>query len=396
MNGAGTPADLTHRIDRLADQLKNAGDLTDPKWRRALHEVPRHLFVPDLAMASPNDQRSNEYLVDRMADPDQWWAAVYSDTVLITQVDDGCGDLAAGEGVSSSSNSAPGPVFSMFGQLWVHDHHRVLEVGTGTGWTAALLSWRLGAENVITMEINPRLAEQAEKNLQVAGYQPQVIVGDGDLPGAPYDRVHVTCSVERVPWEWISQTRPGGVIVTPNTTGYAFGHLARLVVTGRDSAAGRLPQSAGLMMMRSQRQVRGEPAIFIHDEDAEITSTSPDPRTIAWESYGADLAIGEMVPGCQSRLTQPDASTGARAFYLFETRTREGSWARVDFTPGQPRFPVAQYGSRKLWDEVEQAYAWWVQIGRPDRGRFGMTVTSDDQWVWLDTPDNRVSKGPSQ
>jgi hypothetical protein len=53
--------------------------------------------------------------------------------------------------------------------------------------------------------------------------------------------------------------------------------------------------------------------------------------------------------------------------------------------------PVAQYGPRRLWDEVEEAYYWWIEAGRPDRERFGMTVTADDQWVWLDHPDNRVS-----
>ncbi len=390
----GAPADLADRIERLADQLKDAGDLTDARWRRALQEVPRHLFVPDVVLADPNDQLPDEYLVDRAADPERWWAAVYSDTVLVTQVDDGRGDISVGQGSASSSNSAPGSVFSMLEQLWVHDHHRVLEIGTGTGWTAALLSRRLGAANVTTVEIDPGLAEQAEKNLQAAGYQPHLIVGDGASghpPGAPYDRVHVTCSVERIPWEWVSQVRPGGVIVTPYTTGYSFGHLARLVVTGRGSAVGRFPQSAGFMMMRSQRHLRGEATSFVHHEDqAETSSTCLDPRTVAWESYGADLAIGERVPGCQSRLTEPGAA-GVRTFYLFETRTREGSWARVDFHPGQPRFPVAQYGPRRLWDEVADAYAWWVEAGRPDRDRFGMSVTAEGQWAWLEDPRNRVS-----
>src|SRR5216683_1115087 len=158
----GAPADLADLIERLADQLKDAGDLTDARWRRALQEVPRNLFVPDVVLADPNDQLPDEYLVDRAADPERWWAAVYSDTVLVTQVDDGRGDISVGQGSASSSNSAPGSVFSMLEQLWVHDHHRVLEIGTGTGWTAALLSRRLGAANVTTVEIDPGLAEQAE------------------------------------------------------------------------------------------------------------------------------------------------------------------------------------------------------------------------------------------
>ena len=282
------PADLAARIERLADQLADSADLTDPRWRQALHEVPRHLFVPDVAWADPNDQEPNGYPVDRAADPERWWEAVCTDTVLVTQVDDGRGDVRAGPGNPSSSNSAPAVVFSILAQLEVHDHQRVLDIGTGTGWTAALLSWRLGAGNVTTVEIDPALAGQAQKNLQAAGYQPGLIIADGaqgHRAGARYDRVHVTCAVERVPWAWIDQTRPGGVIVAPYTPGYAFGHLARLVVTGHGTAVGRFPQSAGFMMMRSQRHLRGEPASFIHHQDeAAIFSTFLDPRTLGWES----------------------------------------------------------------------------------------------------------------
>jgi protein-L-isoaspartate O-methyltransferase len=318
--------------------------------------------------------------------------------VLVTQVDDGRGDVIAGRGSASSSNSAPGIVVPMLEQLQFHDHQRVLDVGTGTGWTAALLSWRLGETHVTTVEIDRGLAEQAGENLQAAGYRPELVVGDGAdgyCPGAPYDRVHVTCAVEWVPWAWIDQTRPGGVIVTPYTTGYTFGHLARLVVTERGTAVGRFPWPAGFMMMRSQRHLRGEAANFIHHEsDALISSTSLDPRTLAWEPSSAGLAIGERVPGCQSRLIESADGTGACSLYLLETRTREGCWARADFRPGRSRFPVAQYGPRRLWDEVQDAYSWWVEAGRPSRERFGMTVTADGQWVWLDHPGTRVSKAP--
>lgn len=393
MNG-DTPADLATRIERLASHLQYAGDLTDPRWRHALADVPRHLFIPDRAWADPNDQEPNGYPVDRAADPVRWWDAVYSDTVLITQVDDGRGDVRSGRGASSSSNSAPGVVFPLLEQLQLHDHHRVLEIGTGTGWTAALLSWRLGDGNVTSMEVDPLLAEQAVKNLHAAGYQPEVITGDGaegHPAGALYDRVHVTCAVERIPWRWISQSRPGGVIVTPYTTGYSFGYLARLVVTGHGSAVGRFPQPAGYMMMRAQRHLRGEPASFVHHENqAGLFSTSLDPRTLAWEPPGAALAIGERVPGCQSRLIDhPDG--GGATFYLFETRTRRGSWARTEFHPGRQRFAVTQYGERRLWDEVEDAYAWWAEAGRPGRERFGITVTAEEQWVWLDHPDKHVT-----
>ncbi|MGH3282761.1 MAG: methyltransferase domain-containing protein, partial [Trebonia sp.] len=248
---------------------------------------------------------------------------------------------------------------------------------------------------VVTVEIDQELARQARENLKAARYQPEVITGDGadgHPAGAAYDRVHATCAVERVPWQWVDQTRPGGVILTPYTNGYGFGHLARLVVTTHDTAAGRFPLPAGFMMLRSQRHLRGEAASFIHHENqAAIFSTQLDPRTLAWEaSPGANLAIGELVPGCQTRMAESGDGTGACTFYLFETKTREGSWARAEFRPGRKRLAVSQHGPRRLWDEVEEAYSWWIEAGSPGRERFGMTVTADDQWVWLDHPDNRV------
>jgi len=391
-----TPPDLAGRIDRLARQLHDAGNIADPRWLQALREVPRHLFIPGTAWADPNDQQPNGYPVDRAADPGRWWDAVYTDTVLVTQVDDGRGDVRSGTGSPTSSSSAPAVVFPMLEQLALHDHHRVLEIGTGTGWTAALLSWRLGAGNVTTTEIDPALARQAQANLRAAGFQPEVVTADGadgHPPRAPYDRVHATCAVERIPWQWVTQTRPGGVILTPYTNGYGFGHLARLTVTTHGTAAGRFPLPAGFMMLRSQRHLRGGPAGYIHHENqAGIFSTCLDPRTLAWESPpGADLAIGELVPGCQFRIADSADHPGACTLYLFETRTTHGSWASAEFRPGRQRYAVSQYGPRRLWDEVEEAYSWWAGAGCPGRERFGITVTEDGQWVWLDHPGNRVS-----
>ncbi|MFJ7248085.1 hypothetical protein ACIQWA_26125 [Kitasatospora sp. NPDC098652] len=68
--------------------------------------------------------------------------------------------------------------------------------------------------------------------------------------------------------------------------------------------------------------------------------------------------------------------------------TDGGSWAAVDWdgTRGAERYTVWQHGPRRLWEEVEGAYRWWLENGRPGPERFGLTVTPDGQWVWLDKP----------
>jgi hypothetical protein len=81
----GVLADPGVLIDRL-------GYIADSRWREALYAVPRHLFVPAQGWASPDAIDAGGYRIDRDADPQHWWDAVYSDTVIVTQVDDGRGD----------------------------------------------------------------------------------------------------------------------------------------------------------------------------------------------------------------------------------------------------------------------------------------------------------------
>ncbi|WP_219500012.1 protein-L-isoaspartate(D-aspartate) O-methyltransferase [Nonomuraea ceibae] len=338
----------------LAERLEAAGDLP-PEWRKAYD-----------------------------TDPDAWWEGVYSDASLITQADDGAGDPATGEGSWTSSLSAPGAVFASLAHLYVHDGQRVLDVGTG--WTAALLSARLGDDHVTTVEVDPAVADQAAKNLVVCGRSPHLVVGDGALghaAGAPYDRVHATCGVQRVPWAWVEQTRPGGVIVTPWSPGWAYGHLLRLTV-GRDRAVGRLVGSAGYMLMRAQRH----PVPDRLGDRPEHRTTPIDPRDVAWDDYGADVAIAALVPGVVSATTSEGDDT-------MEVRVwdGDGSWATTGYRQDRRGFAVASHGTRRLWDEVTDAYLTWVEWGRPARDRYGVTVTGEGQQIWLDTPDRVI--GPS-
>jgi protein-L-isoaspartate(D-aspartate) O-methyltransferase len=376
-------------VERLVDGLVTAGRLTDPRWGEALRAVPRHLFVPDVAWAVHDRPRYEGAAIDRNADPDGWLDAVYSDTAIATQVEDGAGDPAAGTGAWTSSCSAPGIVVIFLERLRPFDHHRVLEIGTGTGWTAALLSWRLGAGNVTSVEIDEAVAERAAANLASAGPVPRLVVGDGTdgHPDAqPYDRVHVTCGVERVPFAWVEQCRPGGMIVMPWLPGWNMGHVARLTVAGDGTASGPLTGPAGFMMLRSQRRPSGPPESA--DAEAAESRTRLDPRNLVGDAQGADVAIAALVPGIRTHLD--GARDGSLRVWAIESASDDPAWAAADFVPGQDDFAVRQYGSRALWDEIEAAYTTWVRWGQPERERFGLTVTAAEQRIWLDAPDRPV------
>ncbi|MFE9003974.1 methyltransferase domain-containing protein [Streptomyces sp. NPDC007875] len=171
----------------------------------------------------------------------------------MTQVDDGRSD---GPGIATSSNSMPTMVARMLTALEVADGQRVLEIGTGSGWNAALLAARLGSQNVTTVEVDPVLAEKAAKVIKEAGYSPDVVWGDGAQgweSGAPYDRIIATCSVRRIPYAWVRQTKPGGRVLAPLAGDFWSGALVRLDVGGDGVASGRFVGGARFMPMRSER-----------------------------------------------------------------------------------------------------------------------------------------------
>jgi protein-L-isoaspartate(D-aspartate) O-methyltransferase len=154
--------------------------IADQAVLRAMDEVPRGQFVePDFA------------------------GRAYADQAL---------PICCGQTISQ-----PYVVAYMSEQLGVRPHHRVLEIGTGSGYQAAVLS-RLARE-VVTVERYRTLAEQARGRLQALGYDNvEVVVGDGfgGAPGrAPFDRVLITAAAESVPQALVDQLADGGIMVLP-------------------------------------------------------------------------------------------------------------------------------------------------------------------------------------
>lgn len=179
----------------------------------------------------------------------------------------------------------------------------VLEIGTGTGWTAGLLASRLGDESVTSMEIDQVLLATATEHLKQAGLFPRLVLGDGAKgrrEGAPYDRVHVTCGVREVPYAWVEQTRRGGAIVFPWMPRWAGGHLVKLIAVGDGTAVGGFHSGVDFMLLRSQRWSR--PRL---EEVYRKSTTYLDPRRVVRSSYGAEVAIAGMLPEvCGTHETQ--------------------------------------------------------------------------------------------
>lgn len=388
---------MTGALHRFAELVRAQTPLA-PEWERVLYQVDRALFVPDTVWVQ--DEPDLLYRPIRRAeqDPDRWRdELVYANEPIVTQVDLGTEPVPDATGSHpSSSTSMPSLVFRMLDLLDPDDGDRVLEIGTGTGWNAALLCERLGEANVTTIEVDPRVAAEAENALHAAGYRPTLVVGDGAQghpPGAPYDHTIATCGVQRVPPAWIAQTRAGGRVLLPWGSAFHNGALLLLTVGDGATATGRFVAPASFMWLRGQylpwKPIRDQ---LHHEDQAQASTTGLDPRRLVGDPV-AEFAIGLCVPDCEARLVHADDQSGEATYWLFDTRGE--SWAAVEHEPGASRYRVEQYGPRALWDEVEATYRWWEKSGRPGPERFGATVGPAGQRFWLDqdTTDGQVGTG---
>lgn len=375
---------------KMAERLTEAEELA-PQWRPAFLAVPRHAFIPDLIWRrEPSIDGPNDLVpLYRSESPVAWLELSYADDAVITQVDDGTpvGPDLAGYDITSSA-SMPLLVSRMLTALDVEAGQRVLEIGTGTGYNAALLAHRLGAENVTTIEVDPALAKRAHQALTNVGYGAvRVITADGThghSPGSPYDRIISTASVRRFPYQWVAQTRPGGRIVTPWAQLY-FPALVAFTV-GEDGTATGSVADPGMdfMTLRDQRIPRISVAKVMGDDDedtAPASETELHPYDVAGDSDAA-FTIGLRVPNCTQRYWRPDKQDDHGTLWLLDQWS--GSWARLRHDPDSDGpYEVRQGGLRQLWDEVEAAYRWWSGQGSPAADKWRFEVNPEGQQVTL-------------
>ena len=170
--------------------------ISDQAVLRAMEDVPREAFV---AAADRDD--------------------AYRDSAL---------GIACGQTISQ-----PFVVAYMTEQLDVRRSHRVLEIGTGSGYQAAVLS-RL-CQDVVSIERYRTLADSARVRLKKLGYDNvEVIVGDGfDVPenAGTFDRIIVTAAMEQIPEKLLERLEPGGVLIAPRGPHHGVQTLVRVART---------------------------------------------------------------------------------------------------------------------------------------------------------------------
>ncbi len=183
--------DLTQMRHSMVDFLVRHKTFTSSTIEEAFRVVPRHLFLPGVP-------------------PDQ----VYQNQPIVTKQDE--------HGLPISSSTQPSMMAGMLEQLSLSPGQRVLEIGAGTGYNAALIAHLIGqGGHVVTLDLDRDVVEGAQVHLSNAGFgNVEVVVGDGaqgHLAGAPYDRLIVTAGAWDVLPAWLEQLRPEGRLVVPLT-----------------------------------------------------------------------------------------------------------------------------------------------------------------------------------
>ncbi len=167
--------------EALLEQLEVGGYLNDARLEEAMLSVPRHLFLPE-----------------------ELRAQAYEDKPL---------PVGFGQTIS-----APHMVAMMTTALQLEEGQRVLEIGTGVGYHAAVVQAMVGSGQVVSIEYLPELADWAKQNLKHAGSKVKVIQGDG-IDGAPafapFDAIYVTCAIPTIPSTLMDQLKEGGHFVAP-------------------------------------------------------------------------------------------------------------------------------------------------------------------------------------
>ena len=169
-------------LDDLIKTIKDYGFLSNEKVESAFRTIPRHEFVV----------------------PSELARAYYNEPLSI---------------MNNQTISQPGVVSRMTEWLDVQDGQKILEIGTGSGWQTAILSYMVGNGTVYSIERLPELVNFARENLEKLGIDnAHVILGDGSMgypEESPYDRIIITAACTEIPLPLLEQLDENGLIIAP-------------------------------------------------------------------------------------------------------------------------------------------------------------------------------------
>jgi protein-L-isoaspartate(D-aspartate) O-methyltransferase len=335
----GVNAAVGQREDELRERMVRTLEQQlhpKPDTLAAFRRVPRHLFLPEVELER-----------------------VYSGSAIPTHYDD--------RGAPTSSSSEPAIMAVMLDALGLERGQRVLEVGAGTGYNAAILAELVGASNVVTVDIDAAICREARLHLAVAGYADVAVEAADGWAGwasrAPYDRIELTASTPDISPAWVDQLDEHGMLAAPlllrpNAQAIvAFRKRGRALESAMVTAGGFMPlrglgAAGSLFVQAGPWRVASSAPI---DPDRVVSLLSGVPRLevlsdVSWY----DLALFAIA---DPRSINVSPAEGRSVYYGLMTPDG-GGIAFLD-TLGllAPRHVLMSFGSQTAADELRAAVA---------------------------------------
>lgn len=251
-----TPTDPEQANQRLVDRFIAEGALWSPDVISAFRATPRHWFLDRVYLFQRHD-RTWEEMILRDPGPREL-ELIYSDRALITHISPKTPETPA---LAISSSSQPSLMGQMLLDLRPAAGQRILEIGAGTGYNAALLGHLAGAGQVISVEVDKEVLSEAWDHLRrVPDRHVELKHADGRegfADAAPYDRILATAATAELEPAWLEQLAPGGLLVAPLALAPGLAFTVRGTVRA-GVFVGRLTRAAYFMPLRAEGETGRE------------------------------------------------------------------------------------------------------------------------------------------
>jgi protein-L-isoaspartate(D-aspartate) O-methyltransferase len=371
---------MTNAMDNIEKYQKQLLEQTQNLYRetpiseatkQAYLAIPRHRFVQRY-----REWGTKEWNVVNTENLAQHIAMLYADRALILFGNDDQNLL--------STISQPSLVLRMVDLLELKVGDRVLELGAGSGWSAALMGGIVGAKgHVVSLEIIPELAQNAAENIASMGIaNVQILSGDGAQgcnDSAPYDRVVFTAGTFDLPYYFYEQLRDQGLLLVVIKTEGGGDHLFLLRKT-EDHFESLWSAPCGFVQLRGSYEFEDlEPntldkAIpeWSQLQNSEISKRrfwwgAKGEPTRTWSTVGIRSFLGITEPTFRSLKTvKPEDSTARHYFGLWDAASDSLVIARDDW--------LITYGNHKAEERLLQRLHHWVEIGMPSAASLDLKV----------------------
>jgi protein-L-isoaspartate(D-aspartate) O-methyltransferase len=357
---------------RMVDRLIAEGALWSPPLITAFRQTPRHRFLQRVFVFNHRHEGWRE--IDTGSPEASKIDLVYADRALITRLQHN----AEGEPVPISSSSQPSLMAEMLEDLRPRGGQRVLEIGAGTGYNAALLAHVVGPDLVHSVDVDQAVLAESEEHFTAfsdRGIHLHHADGrEGWTQAAPYDRLMVTAATPDLEPAWLDQLKEGGLLVAPLVL---YPGLA-MVVRGQVRQGifqGRLIRGAYFMPLRAEEEAPREEV----DESSTPTGqlkSRPAPWAgwfdrqrprLSWSCFLQALVFYGWLRGLR-----PLHSGGSATFSGGGVASGEGD-ALCWF--GSEDWQVNGDAGQELAESLWQA---WLKAGGPWPTEFRLTVSASN------------------